>query len=180
MKLHAHALPIITALLAAHPRRLPASSPPKSRRSRPVPQHPRPCLPNWRVGGSVCLSWRRRRRGGWAGQSSCRGKGADVTLQPSAHIVWPVRPERPGDAASHGGVLEFAIARPSLSCGARRGSVGGCRAGWQGRRIHYPCPWRACTGIRKMVDFPLAPGVYVLEIAGNEKPQIPVLLVRLP
>ncbi|ABE63535.1 hypothetical protein Nham_2757 [Nitrobacter hamburgensis X14] len=29
----------------------------------------------------------------------------------------------------------------------------------------------ACTGIRKIVDFPLAPGLYTLQIAANGQPQ---------
>lgn len=109
------------------------------------------------------------------------GKGANVTLQPTARINWPVRPERPGDEASHGGLLGFTIGQPgtyrvALGAGAwidvvRDGQVIASTTHAHGA---------PCTGIRKTVDFPLAPGAYVLEIAGNEKPEIPVLLVRLP
>ena len=38
----------------------------------------------------------------------------------------------------------------------------------------------ACSGIRKMVDFALEPGLYVLQIAGNGGPSLPVMIARLP
>ena len=37
-----------------------------------------------------------------------------------------------------------------------------------------------CSGIRKMVDFPLEPGNYVLEIAANGQSQLPLLVAHLP
>jgi hypothetical protein len=37
-----------------------------------------------------------------------------------------------------------------------------------------------CTGIRKMVDYPLTPGPYILQISANGQPQMTVLLARLP
>jgi hypothetical protein len=43
---------------------------------------------------------------------------------------------------------------------------------------HSPGP--ACTGVRKMVDFALTPGTYLLEISGNGTAKLPVLVTRLP
>jgi hypothetical protein len=37
-----------------------------------------------------------------------------------------------------------------------------------------------CTGIRKMVDYRLTPGPYILQISANGQPQMTVLLARLP
>ena len=37
-----------------------------------------------------------------------------------------------------------------------------------------------CTGIRKMVDFPLERGRHVLQIAGSPGSTIPVMVARLP
>lgn len=37
-----------------------------------------------------------------------------------------------------------------------------------------------CTGIRKMVDYPLTPGSYTLQISANGQPQMTALLARLP
>ncbi len=37
-----------------------------------------------------------------------------------------------------------------------------------------------CTGIRKMVDFPLTPGRYTLQIAANGEAALPLLVARLP
>jgi|SRR5579863_92047 len=38
----------------------------------------------------------------------------------------------------------------------------------------------ACTGIHKMVDFPLQPGEYTLQVSANGGPQTTILVVRLP
>lgn len=38
----------------------------------------------------------------------------------------------------------------------------------------------ACSGVRKMVDFALEPGRYVLQIAGNGGQSLPVMIARLP
>jgi hypothetical protein len=37
-----------------------------------------------------------------------------------------------------------------------------------------------CSGIRKMVDFPLQPGRYVIQIAANGAQVLPFMILRLP
>jgi len=37
-----------------------------------------------------------------------------------------------------------------------------------------------CSGVRKMVDFPLTPGTYTLQIAGSRQRAITVLVTPLP
>ena len=37
-----------------------------------------------------------------------------------------------------------------------------------------------CTGVRKMVDFPLTPGRYTLQLGANGEAEMRVLVARLP
>lgn len=109
------------------------------------------------------------------------GQGIDAALRPTGDVRYAVRPEKPGGSVSHGGLFGFTIAE----AGTYRVAIGS--AAWidvlkdgatatSSAHGHGP----ACTGIRKMVDFPLTPGRYVLQIAANGSPTLPLLLTRLP
>ena len=104
-----------------------------------------------------------------------------MALLPTPNIVYPLRPEHPGGTVSYGGLLHFTVEQP----GTYRVAIGS--AAWidvvqDGHAVessaHGPGP--ACSGIRKMVDFPLAAGSYLLEIAGNGTAALPVLVTRQP
>lgn len=109
------------------------------------------------------------------------GGAVDLSLQPTPNIRYALRPENPGGSVSHGGLVGFAIDR----AGTYRIAIGS--AAWidvvQGGTAvvsvahgHGP----ACSGIRKMVDFALEPGRYVLQISGSGGANLPVMLARLP
>ncbi|TGX44725.1 homogentisate 1,2-dioxygenase [Sphingomonas naasensis] len=109
------------------------------------------------------------------------GRAVDLALVPTPSVRYALRPERPGGSVSHGGMVGFTVER----AGTYRVAIGS--AAWidlvQGGKAlasvgHGPGP--ACSGIRKMVDFALEPGSYVLQIAGNGAPTLPVLVTRLP
>ena len=109
------------------------------------------------------------------------GKGADVALHPTPDVTYPVRPAHPGGSVSKGGIVAFRI----TDGGTYRVAIGS--GAWidvvrEGQAVtstaHSPGP--PCSGIRKMVDFALTPGAYVLEIAGNGTSALPVLVTRLP
>lgn len=109
------------------------------------------------------------------------GKGVDLSLQPTPSVRYAVRPENPGGSVSHGGLVGFAVDR----AGTYRVAIGSAawidvvRAGTAAVSVaHGRGP--ACSGIRKMVDFALEPGRYVLQIAGNGGPSLPVMIARLP
>jgi hypothetical protein len=109
------------------------------------------------------------------------GKGADVTLLPTPDVTYPVRPGHPGGSVSSGGLLGFTIVqagtyRVAIGSGAWLEVVRGTET--LVSTAHGPGP--ACTGVRKMVDFALTPGDYLLEIAGNGTPTLPVLVTKLP
>jgi len=109
------------------------------------------------------------------------GKGADVALKPTPSVRYPTRPSHPGGSVSSGGLLAFDVAqagtyRVAIGSGAWLEVVRDGQAVESTAHGHGP----ACTGIGKMVDFPLTQGRYLLEIAGNGSPAIPVLVTRLP
>jgi hypothetical protein len=109
------------------------------------------------------------------------GQGIDAALRPTGEVRYVLRPEKPGGSVSHGGLFGFAIAEPgtyrvAIGSGAWIDVLKDGKAVTSSAHGHGP----ACTGIRKMVDFPLAPGRYVLQIAANGEPTLPLLLTRLP
>ena len=109
------------------------------------------------------------------------GTAADAHLRATPQVAYVTRPEKLGGPASYGGMLGFDVAR----AGTYRVSLGS--SAWidvlrDGKPIasvnhgHGP----ACTGIRKIVDFPLKPGRHVLQIAGSGEAILPIQVVRLP
>lgn len=107
------------------------------------------------------------------------GRGADVSLAPGDQLQPVAAPGRAPEAGTSGGLLMFQVAR----AGTYRVALGG--PAWidvvrRGRALastghgHGP----ACTGIRKIVDFRLAPGRYVLQLTGSVATSLPVLIGR--
>jgi hypothetical protein len=109
------------------------------------------------------------------------GQAARLTLLQTPQVRYPLRPEKPGGSVSYGGLVlidvrEAGTYRVALDSAAWIDLVRGRQAVTSSAHGHGP----ACTGIRKMVDFPLAPGLYTLQIAANGQPQMTVLAARLP
>lgn len=109
------------------------------------------------------------------------GKAADLALLPTPDVKFAIRPEHPGGSVSSSGIAAIRIDR----AGIYRVAIDS--AAWldvvaDGKSLpsvnHGRGP--ACTGIRKMVDFGLDPGRYLLQIAGNGTPKIRVLIAALP
>ncbi|WP_336961775.1 homogentisate 1,2-dioxygenase [Sphingobium aquiterrae] len=116
-----------------------------------------------------------------AGAMLSPGRAVDARLSPTGSVTYAVRPEKPGGSVSHGGLFAFTVAQ----AGTYRVALGS--GAWidllKGRtviasRAHGHGP--ACSGIRKMVDFPLKPGRYILQIAGNGDAVLPLMVTRLP
>jgi hypothetical protein len=108
------------------------------------------------------------------------GIAVDLALADTPAVAYIVRPSHPGGSVSHGGMLAFAID----SAGIYRVAIGS--GSWidlvkdtalleSVGHGHGP----NCSGIRKMVDFALQPGAYVLQIAGNGDAHIPVLIAKI-
>jgi len=109
------------------------------------------------------------------------GTAVDLALKPTPEVAYPLRPAKPGGVASHGGLVGFSVTeagtyRVALGSGAWIDVVRGGKAAASTAHGHGP----ACSGVRKMVDFPLTPGRYILQIAGNGTPSIAVMVTRLP
>lgn len=109
------------------------------------------------------------------------GSAADATLKSTADIRYVTRPEKPGGSVSYGGLFGFTVAqagtyRVALGSGAWIDVVRNRKAVTSTAHGHGP----DCTGIRKMVDFPLTPGRYTLQIAANGEPTLPLMIGRLP
>lgn len=109
------------------------------------------------------------------------GQAARLTLRPTPEVRYPLRPEKVGGSVSHGGLVRIDVRtagtyRVALGSAAWIDLVRGTKAVTSTAHGHGP----DCTGIRKMVDFPLTPGRYTLQIAANGDVQTTVLVVRLP
>jgi hypothetical protein len=109
------------------------------------------------------------------------GTSAKVALLPTPKVLYPARPEKPGGGASFGGLLGFIIAkagtyRVALGSPAWVDVASGGKAIASTAHAHGP----KCSGIRKLVDFPLTPGRYVLEVSGNEAPAVTLMVTALP
>ncbi|MDR3513526.1 MAG: homogentisate 1,2-dioxygenase [Caulobacteraceae bacterium] len=119
-----------------------------------------------------------------AGLSNARltvGEAARVSLHPTPEVAYPLQPEKPGGSVSHGGLVEFSVAaagdyQVALSSGAWIDVVAKGQAVVSTAHGHGP----ACSTIRKMVDFSLQPGRYVLQISANADPDLGLMIVRRP
>jgi hypothetical protein len=84
-------------------------------------------------------------------------------------------------SVSYGGLIGVTVAQPgsyrvALSSGAWIDLVRDGKAVTSTAHGHGP----ACTGVLKMVDFPLTPGRYTLQIGANGGARMTVLVARLP
>jgi hypothetical protein len=109
------------------------------------------------------------------------GKAVDLTLGQTSGLAYAMRPERPGDPVSHGGMAQLKVAkaghyRVAIDSAAWLDLVAGGKGLESVAHSHGP----ACSGIRKMVDFRLEPGDYVLQIAGNGSARVRVMVMELP
>ncbi|XJJ62366.1 homogentisate 1,2-dioxygenase [Novosphingobium sp. BL-8H] len=109
------------------------------------------------------------------------GKAVDGGLHPTPQVRFALRPEKPGGSVSFGGIYAFSV----KDAGKYRVALGS--AAWidvvkDGAAVtsiahgHGP----DCSGIRKMVDFSLEPGEYLLQISANPEAKLPLLVTRLP
>ncbi|KXV62940.1 hypothetical protein AD949_09065 [Acetobacter orleanensis] len=109
------------------------------------------------------------------------GKSVAAHLRSTAEMQYVARPEEPGGKVSSGGMFAF----DAPAAGTYRVMLGS-RA-WldvvqDGKTVvssdHHRGP--ACSGIGKMVDFPLTAGRAVVEVSGSGKPDMTVMVIRVP
>lgn len=108
------------------------------------------------------------------------GRGVRATLLPGAEVSYPVAPARPGAAGTSGGVFAFEVARGgryrvALGAGAWIDVVQGGRTLASGAHDHGP----ECSPVKKMVDFDLAAGRYLLEVSGSPVATLPLMVAKV-
>jgi hypothetical protein len=116
-----------------------------------------------------------------AGAQLVIGERADVRLLPAPQIAYATPPEKPGKAESHGGMLGFTVQaagtyRVALGAGAWIDVLLDGKAVAATAHAHG----KPCSSIRKMVDFALTPGRYVLQVSGNPAPTVSLMLAHAP
>lgn len=108
------------------------------------------------------------------------GTGVKATLLPTATLIYAAAPEKPGAPGTSGGLFAVQIA----TAGRYRVALGA--AAWidmvqDGKPItsvaHAHGP--ACSPVRKMVDFDLRPGRYLLQVAGAPASTLGLLVAKL-
>lgn len=109
------------------------------------------------------------------------GVAVAARLPSTRDVRYVVRPEKPGGSVSHGGLFAFVVTTPgryrvALGSAAWIDVLADGRAATSVAHGHGP----DCTGIRKMVDFDLAAGRYVLQVAGNGGADLPLMVAKLP
>lgn len=109
------------------------------------------------------------------------GRRFDVTLVDGGTVRYVVAPEKAPPPGTNGGVLTFRVVRAATY----RVALG--TAAWldvvkDGKPVAASAHGHgaACSGIRKMVDFALAPGRYALQISGSKDVVASVMVTALP
>lgn len=109
------------------------------------------------------------------------GQAVTLALLPTPKVAYELRPEKPGGSVSFGGLARFDVPvagvwRVALGSGAWVDVVKDGKAQTSTAHGHGP----HCSGIRKMVDYDLEPGTYMLQISANGEDRLTVLVTPLP
>jgi hypothetical protein len=104
-----------------------------------------------------------------------------VALASTSGVAYLVPPQKPGASDSYGGMVAFTAARAgtylvALGAGAWVDMLGATKPVASIAHGHGP----ACSTIGKIVDFPLEPGRYTIQLAGSRDPSLAVLVARRP
>ena len=140
-----------------------------------------PALPPELAGWSISVPRTAATSAGAASRASLSlGQSAQLRLMPTPTLRYALPPEKSGKPASHGGLASFTVANPgtyrvALGAGAWVDVVRDRKAVASVAHGHGP----ACSTIRKVVDFKLTPGRYLLQVAGNADPVILVMIAAL-
>jgi hypothetical protein len=109
------------------------------------------------------------------------GQAYLATLAATPDVTYVVKPEKPGDAASKGGI--FAIDIPTagsyiiaLGSAAWIDVLKGDGVQTSAGHSHGP----ACSTVRKMVTFDLQPGRHVVQISSAADATVPILVAPKP
>jgi hypothetical protein len=109
------------------------------------------------------------------------GKAVTADLPQTPEVRFVTQPEKPGGTVSHGGMFELKIDKAGTYVIAL-GSGAWIDVLKDGKPLVSTAHARGpdCSTLRKMVDFPLEPGRYVLQVSANADAKLPILLARRP
>lgn len=105
------------------------------------------------------------------------GQAATVTLHHTPDVTYVAQPAKPGGSVSYGGLLDLNIKkagtyRIGLSAGAWLDVVKNKKLLLSTAHGHGP----DCSTLRKIVDFPLQAGHYVVQVSANADPAIAIMI----
>ncbi|WP_082543472.1 hypothetical protein [Sphingomonas sp. Leaf339] len=108
------------------------------------------------------------------------GASRQAALPPAAQVTYRVAPANRGSVDSRGGLFAFTAPaagryRVALGSSAWIDVVGGGKAIDPAAHGHGP----ACSDVRKMVDFDLRPGRYLLQIAGSDAASLRLMVSQV-
>ena len=105
------------------------------------------------------------------------GRGVRATLSPVDKVSYPVATTHAGEPGTSGGLFAFTVTlagtyRVALGAGAWIDVVR------DGRFVPSSAHGRgpACSPVRKMVDFKLTPGRYLLQVSANKSPTLALMI----
>ncbi len=109
------------------------------------------------------------------------GKAILADLPMTPQVTFVTQPEKPGGTVSHGGMFGIKIDTAGTYVIAL-GSGAWLDVLKDGKALESTAHSRGpeCSTLRKMVDFPLQPGRYVLQVSANADAKLPILLARRP
>lgn len=167
-----------TVLLLALPFLL-AAAPEAATAPCPTPPAPLPAsLSAWKTGLSLAAA---TDAATLARTNLVIGTRAEGMLAATDTVRFVLTPGKPGEPTSKSGMFGFTVTqggtyRVALGTAAWIDVVQNGKAVSSVAHDHGP----ACSGVRKMVDFALTPGRYVLQVEGSKDAAAPVLITRLP
>lgn len=108
------------------------------------------------------------------------GRGARAMLRPAASVKLAAPETRPTPADRHSGLFAFTALgtgryRVALGAGVWIDVVANGAALPSVAHAHGP----ACSSVKKMVDFDLRPGRYLLQVTGATTPTLKLMVARL-
>mgnify|MGYP003407189105 FL=1 len=109
------------------------------------------------------------------------GKGYEASLLNTPKVAMPVQPEKPGGSVAYAGLFSFTVETEGAY------TVALSTPAWidvleDGKSLeptsfgHGP----ECTTIRKMVVFPLKPGVHTLQVSANPAASVKLMVAKKP
>jgi hypothetical protein len=109
------------------------------------------------------------------------GRAAIADLHAAAEVAFVSPPKKPPAPASQGGMVSLTIDAPgvyaiALGAGAWLDVIKDGQSIASTTFSHGP----ACSDLHKIVDFPLQPGRYVVQISGSPDPRAAIMVARVP